>query len=206
MLTYDSWLNNWRYFFNLCSRFENTIQFVDDKTDGNGDFINGNTFSNEFAMILLSASVEFENVSKQLCEYFDSNFNTSKADIRQITDCILMYCPNIGSAEVELPHISIQPLKNWKKSPTTNKVDGIDWWTGYTDIKHNRYVNFEEANLRNCIYALASLLVIELYGSQEVDKNSTNQPAKKELSTNLCSYFSFNYLRGLYLLNPKPLP
>ena len=206
MLTYDSWLNNWRYFCNICSRFENVIQFVDDKVDSNGVFINGGTFSNEFAMILLSTSVEFENVSKQLCEHFEIGFNTQTSNIVQITDCILTHCPNIGSAEVSLPHIVLRPLENWNLNTATNRVDGLEWWDKYNNVKHQRYTNFQDANMKNCIYALASLLIIELYSAQELDNISTSKKARYELSVHPCQYFSFEYMRDLYLLNPRSLP
>jgi hypothetical protein len=48
----------------------------------------------------------------------------------------------------------IEPLKEWAtgKSP--------DWWSAFTNLKHDRLKNHQEATLKNTVYALAAGFVI----------------------------------------------
>ena len=215
MLDFDTWLNNWRVFCSLCDRFNNTIKYVDDKLDSNGDYINGNTFSNEYASILFLAASEFESIAKQLCSNYDQSFNTQTATIKNMTETILLAFPNIGNANIDLPHKPITPLSNWGINQTNNKIVGLNWWDDHNDLKHDRYTHFYKANLHNCIYVLSSLLLLELYMAQELQNDYDKLPNDQRnylksprhiLFMYPCSYFSFKYIRGLTLLPADQLP
>ena len=185
--------NNWYYFCSLASQLQQTTQYVDHSTDRTNNIINGKTFSNEFAKILMLAASEFEVVSKSLCVEAGVTLNWN-ASIVSITRIIISKFPNIGNTEIYTPYQILQPLKSWKvitvpkgKGKPIDKVDGIDWWKAHNYVKHDRSKNFTSANLENCIYAMASLEVLELYLSQKVLGNID------AVSTIPCDYFDFEY-------------
>lgn len=50
--------------------------------------------------------------------------------------------------------IFIYPFKDW-----TSK-DSPFWWNGYQQIKHNRFINKEQATLENLLYGMAGLFLL----------------------------------------------
>lgn len=58
---------NWYYFQALSKQLKDTEQFVDHSIDEKGNLLNGKTFSNEFAKILMLGASEFEVIAKALC-------------------------------------------------------------------------------------------------------------------------------------------
>lgn len=201
MITYNQWLNDWRFFCALCERFERTIQFVDDIVDENGLLINGETFSNEFCDILLTTAAEFENVAKQICKGIDSTFNERNATINDFTRIILSRFPKLGQTTINSPVQRFKPLENWAVD-IDNSVKGLDWWKAHNTIKHHRYPHFSDATFQNCYYAISSLFVLELYASTFV---TDGKPAY-QISSNPCAYFSSAYYFDLIWPHPKKLP
>ena len=62
--------------------------------------------------------------------------------------------------------MSIIPLKDWKiekDEEGREHLIGLDWWHAYSNIKHDGFEGFKKATLRNVIYGLASLYIMELY-------------------------------------------
>ena len=202
MISYNQWLNDWRFFCALCERFERTIQFVDDIINDNGLLTNGTTFSNEFCDILLTTAAEFENVAKQICKESDSRFDERNATIIDYTNIILAKFPKIGQTIISSPVQTFYPLENWKVSDDNNTINGLDWWKSHNAIKHHRYPHFSEATFQNCYTAIASLFVLELYATSFV----TDGDPKYQISNNPCTYFSSEYLKDLIWPRPKKLP
>lgn len=189
---------NWYYFCSLASQLQKTTQFVDHVTDQDGRIINGETFSNEFAKILLLACSEFEVIAKSLCKESGIILRWN-ANIVSITKEILKLYPNINQTEISTPYQTYKPLEKWhivlaqtKKGNLSDKVAGIDWWDFHNNIKHNRSDYFKEATLRSCIDSMSSLMVLELYLCRKVLKNLDL------ISKISCEYFSFKY--GLFYL------
>ena len=186
---------------------QQTGQFVDHSVGDSGEWSNGDVFSNEFAKILLLTASEFEVVCKSLCKEIDTSFNT-RADIVKITKTILKEFPRIGETVITTPYMRISPLKEWKISMKTDDngnsseyVEGLDWWNAYNGVKHNRGNSFLKANLKNCIKAMASLLVIEMYLSQKAIGNFDF------ISATGCEYFSTDFEPcNLVMHNSNKLP
>ncbi len=193
--------NNWNYFRSLTKQFQQTEQFVDHYMDSNGNMINGKIFSNEFAKLLLLSASEFEVIAKTLCNE-SGKVISDKANIIEISTTILMIYPNIINTEIQTPYKTFTPLSQWaldKNKPSN--VNGIPWWTDYNKIKHDRLNHFPKANLNNCINALASLMIMELYLSQKV---LGNLDAVTPVN---CDYFDCNYGYNAIYANPgKQLP
>ncbi len=192
-MTEEDIRSNWYYYCALVRQLQQTEQFVDHSVGENGVWVNGMVFSNEFAKILMLAASEFEVVSKSLCKEIESSFN-SKANIVRISKTILEEFPRIGETAITTPYTRVKPLKEWKISIKTDDngnnsefVEGLDWWNDNNEVKHNRRNSFSMANLKNCIEALASLLVIEMYLSQRAIGNFDFIVATG------CEYFSTDF-------------
>ncbi len=193
----------WNYFCSLCRRLENTRQYVD-HTSENNELKNANVNSFEFQQIILLASMEFENLSKALCLEIDSSFNLQNANIKKISETILLKYPHIIDTEVSTDYQILKPLKDWNVNvdPATGKkyVAGISWWDDYSNIKHQSFWKFHLATLGNAVNALASLMVLELYLMKSV-LNSVNMSLSIE-----CDYFSNEYASALLCSGEKALP
>ena len=185
---------NWYYFCALANQLQNTTQYVDHATDDNNNLINGRTFSNEFANILMLAASEFEVVCKSLCKEKGVKLAWN-ANIVSITKGILSACPKIVQTKINTPYMGIiKPLQHWRIESVKNKngktedvVAGIDWWKAHNNVKHDRGQHFSMATLENVIFSMASLMVVEMYLSKEVSGNLD------EISSIGCDYFQFEY-------------
>ena len=117
-------------------------------------------------------------------------FNSEKANILEISKRILSEFPKIGETCITTCYENMYPLKNWKITigdDNKEKVEGLEWWKAYNELKHRTYAKFNNASLSNCINALASLMVIELYLMKKVD-NTTELSLSRP-----CDYFSEVY-------------
>lgn len=171
-ITKDDLQKLWLYFSSLCLDLKNTTYFVNHKeveyTNKEGVVKKAHnkwTFSEAFLKILLSASSEFEVVSKLLCNQIDEDFDINNKDITiyDISKIILNKYPKIVDTKVESDYNIIYPLKAWRIDEQTKSVIGLKWWSVYNDLKHSRFTMLNKANLENAIGALASLYVIQLY-------------------------------------------
>lgn len=186
----DELLNYWYYFCSLCQELDNTRQYVDHRTihtENGVKLANGSTYSTIFLKLFLASAIEFETIGKVLCKNINSEFRMN-SNIVAITETITEKFPNIGHTTVTTDFETLCPLLGWKIKVDGKKksVDGLPWWTSYTQIKHKRYEFFSEANLRNCIDSLSALLVLELYLAMQT-LNSVSELSGR------CAYFHFRY-------------
>ena len=185
-------MHYWYYFCSICQQLEATRQYIDHRTvehDGQLVFENGSAYSNAFLQILLLASSEFETVGKLLCKEIEPGYS-DRSNILEISETILSHFPQIGQTCIQSDFFIFRPLEKWlitKNEKGNQHVEGLKWWDGYCNIKHKRYDFFKEANLENCIFATASLLVLELYLSMVLSGNVSN------LSSHACPYYYFQY-------------
>ena len=183
----------WYYFKSLTKQLQHTEQYVDHSVNNNFHLLNGTVFSNEFAKLLFLSSSEFEVVCKSLCSESGIALRWN-ANIITLTKEILKKYPNIGFTQISTPFFSFKPLQDWKimKKPNNNgklicTVDGLQWWSDYNDIKHNRSSCFSSATLKNCVDSMASLMVLELYLSCVVLGNVDT------ITSIGCNYFDCKY-------------
>lgn len=191
-MTEDDIKKNWNYFKSLAKQFQQTEQFVDHSMDSTGKLKNEKTFSNEFAKLLLLSASEFEVIAKALCSE-SGHAVSDKANITEISKTILYLYPSIINSKINTPYQITTPLAEWS---VTEPNSGLPWWKAYNKIKHDRTNNFESANLNNCLNALASLMVLELYLAQIVLRNLDS------ITPINCDYFDCEY--GLAVLAGNP--
>lgn len=198
---------NWYYFRSLTNQLYQTEQFVDHSIDAEGNMVNANTYSNEFAKILMLVASEFEVIARTLCSESGITLRWN-SNIVTLTKEILAAYPMIGKTSISTPYQTFQPLKNWRVVQVSNrngklvdKVDGIQWWDDHNNVKHNRRQSFSIANLKNCVEATASLMVLELYLSQRTIGNVD------EITSLGCDYLNCDYGQAhLVVKTGKNLP
>ena len=111
---------------------------------------NLNTYSFEFMKIIVSASIEFETVSKKI-------FNTIKMKDTWIKLESNKY--HLIDFELKLRDfdLSIMPFK---------KIDdekAFIWWDAYTSAKHDKINSLHKSSLKNALSAVGSLMILLIY-------------------------------------------
>lgn len=144
---------HWNYYLMLEEDFRKTIRFVE------LDPSNFNTFSVEFSKQLQSICSEFDVICKSICKFY--NCKSSASNIQAYAAIILSSLPDITCSKVSIIGIDgviLTPLKFWIQTP----YQSPKWWKEYNAVKHNRFENFNKANLENVLNALAALYILEL--------------------------------------------
>lgn len=161
-LTRDKFENDcWRYYKLLEKSFMEILVYVE------LDEKNYSTFSYEFVRQLQGIGAEVDSVMKIICG-FRSNERKNTKDYCPI---ILEKCADITTREIMSRDIRIIPFKDWKESDPTNS---LFWYKAYNEIKHGRTGDFAKANLKNTLYSLSALYLLEMYYFREIAK--PNEP------------------------------
>ncbi|MGB5944270.1 MAG: hypothetical protein WBG71_15400 [Leeuwenhoekiella sp.] len=121
------------------------------------DSRNFDTYSIEFARIIMASSSEIDMVFKLICKSIDPDSNPQ--NILQYYPILTSKYPRFTTIEMEVPkfNISFKPWENW------NQDNSPVWWRGYNKIKHERDLNFEKASLINTLNSVGALLSLLLY-------------------------------------------
>ena len=124
---------------------------------------NFDCFSIEIARILLTSAAEVDVVCKQICKKIKSTLKAKdlgKLKICGYRDTIKPAFPDVPQFEVFLPRfgLTLKPWDEWKKK------NGVPfWWTANNKVKHQRDSEYQRANLKNALDAVAGLFVMVLY-------------------------------------------
>jgi len=104
---------------------------------------------------------------------FAVSFNLIKNIVNYAAKIMSDY-PNIINQEIKLIEkgITIKPFDNWNVSSPSQS---LFWWGKYNDVKHGRIKNYKDANLKNVLYSLAGLLILENLWLKKITKG-TNEP------------------------------
>jgi len=142
----------WNYFRKLESDFHATARYIGCSET------NDTTCSIEFAQQIVCINTECEAVIKKICKIIDPK--NPVANMGHYKRTLLKKFPKIHTASVRVDrfHRTVHPFAEWNISGGR-----IEWWNAFQDIKHHRDQNFEKANLKNTLYALSALLIMERY-------------------------------------------
>ncbi|MFD1874687.1 hypothetical protein [Hymenobacter bucti] len=152
MMTFGDYSHHWSYYLAIEEQLRDTARYVEFSTE------NAETYSIEFARILLSASSEADVLLKQLCHLLDSN---AKADsINKYQLIIINYSPKLINESVYARQYNIE-LKPWENLSLPNNPP--TWWTANNKVKHHRNTHFKDANLRNAMHAVGALHILVVY-------------------------------------------
>ena len=140
-------LLHWNYFLALEHDLEETARYVEFAKK------NYNSYSIEFAHLLLASASEVDVVAKLICKLLDSTKKPN--NIKEYRKVICSGISGYANEVILIPRfgLTLTPWSNWRtgKSPS--------WWKSYNKIKHERDSHFEEANLKNTLNSMAALLI-----------------------------------------------
>src|SRR4030042_3801372 len=145
----------WNYFIALENDLEvvsRYIEFIDN---------NFNTYSIELASLLLSSSSEIDVIMKELCGLLVPGKKANNID--DYRHIIKSHQPNFVDEPVYIYRygLTLNPWSNWRGDINP------DWWKSYNNVKHKRNLFFNEANLKNVLNSLGSLLSTIFYYYRE---------------------------------------
>ena len=156
---------HWKYYLILERDFLSTERFL--SFDLGDDYLydstthinpeNSKAYSVEFVKQYQAICSEVDVIMKSIC----TEFGQSADCIHDYAKYILTQWPGLTKQIVQMEDIQLQPFMNWIYDPT--KKSTLDWWVPYNEVKHERIVNFRQANLKNVLNALAGLYILELY-------------------------------------------
>ena len=187
MIDFSKSYIHWNYFLALESDLENLsryIEFIDTNFD---------TYSIELAHLLLASSSEIDVVIKELCALISpgekkDNINDYKRIIKNIFAELIneqTYINRYG--------ISVKPWDNW------NGEENPYWWKSYNNVKHERNLYFNQANLGNTIRSVGALLITNYYYYKKLFENeSGTQIEPKKITEMLQQKSKFVQLDSSY--------
>lgn len=141
----------WNYFLVLESDFYKTTRFVELNE------LNYKTFSLEYTKLLLSVCSEIDVICKELCIHIDPS--KKRKNINDYRAIIKNKFPKFETTKVTIEKFGIEIIP-WKEF---NENKNPNWWKSYNDVKHDRIINYIEANQQNVIHSISGLLVLLLY-------------------------------------------
>lgn len=147
--------NYWRYYLVLEQHVQRIEKYVDFTED------NYNTYSVEFISCLIEIGSEVDVVMKDICGFSGEERKT----MNDYVTPVLGKYQDIRAQEIRVRGISIKPFEKWT---TDSPAESLEWWKAYNGVKHGRNVNYQQANLKNVIYSLAGLFLLEMYRIKEV--------------------------------------
>ena len=161
---------HWNYFLALEKDLETMSRYVEFCED------NLNTYSIEFAHLLLSTASEADTLAKCICGIIEPNKKPKNIDdyrrIIKSAEESETYGVDFGhksppivaekhkhrlsDLEIHFPRYGLKsiPWASWAKD------ENPDWWHSYNKVKHERNRHFNKATLRNSLHALAGLLAL----------------------------------------------
>lgn len=149
LLTRNEFLENyWNYYLMLERKFIHTLNYVELSEE------NYKVFSNEYANLMYSIGAELDAFFKIYCSI------DSKGTIKNYCKWITENKKDLLNRSIYIhnKNIVIRPLNGWSvESPGKS----LSWWTAYTNIKHNRFQNKKDGSLKNVLYILGTLYLLE---------------------------------------------
>jgi len=118
---------------------------------------NDSTYSIEIARVMMAAAAEADVALKGICKNVGSRF--SGRTIRAYYPVIRSHHPGLFDAPVSIERygLTLRPWSDWTEmSPPL-------WWTANNKVKHERSDRFTDANLKNCLNAVAGVFAAVLY-------------------------------------------
>lgn len=158
----------WSYYLILEEKFRITLNYVE------LDERNAFSFSNEYALLLQSIGAELDNFFKVYCDFSAQDRKT----INDYCSFILSDYPDIVNQKVLILEmdIELQPYQGWNESQPSKS---LMFWDSFCKIKHSRYTNIQEANLKNVLNMLAALYLLEMKYLSKITQDEPDVPDRK---------------------------
>ncbi|MFZ2724672.1 MAG: hypothetical protein WAX77_00285 [Methylococcaceae bacterium] len=191
------------FFFPIYQKIEN--EFKELSFSINIDKKQLTVYSIKIADLILRTVAECENISKALCKKNGIKFKDKKGKVRSFVNfseyinelnkifsldekLVNFIYSNAANDTFDCKH---QPFN--KKFITSNKKESWDWYHAYNLIKHDRVLNYKQANLGNLINGMAALFLLNVYYKNEIFYNKHSD----ELDSIISSIESFSDIFNL---------
>lgn len=156
---------HWDYVLAIEEDLQRLSRFVDFSS-------NDDTYSIEIARILMAAAAETDVALKAMCRSLEPTSRCRTID--GYFPIVSGEYPNLVNIQVTLDRygLTLEPWSNWTRATPPR------WWTANNKVKHERASNYADANLKNCLNAVAGLFaaVLYLYGELAHDGELTPAP------------------------------
>lgn len=165
---------HWNYFLSLEIDFHTTSRYVE-PCDSNND-----TFSIEFARLIMAATQEVDVVMKAWCMLIDANASASGINrYHQVLDGRIN---DLMQEEVSIRRFGMtsRPWGSWQVGWPP------EWWTSNNKIKHHRETEFHRATLKNAYNSLSGLLVAIAYFYYEEKWTANPSTSWWDVTDDLC--------------------
>lgn len=188
----------WNYYLSLERQFENSRRYI------SFDNANYSTYSIEYIQLLQAICSEIDVVGKVIAQFNNKDFIAKDANITKWGYEVQQCFEGIDSKTIYFDNArEIVPFKKWKYKKGTSKKKPIvlyddtyetpQWWLDYNAVKHARTTidkdaqikNYKKANLKNVIYALGALYILNMILLQKIaglDLDSQKTYSVKESS------------------------
>lgn len=155
-----------QYYRAIEADFERLTRFVHLDLD-----TNGRTYSLELGRLYLTICAEIDSILKQWCMILD-NFRPQDDREWKIEKYVEILSNKRPKFYFTYVVIGEQPCVYPWKVLKEGKVP--QWWKDHNGVKHNRYLNYAKANLKNVFYAFAALacLLAALGALKQIDPKS----------------------------------
>lgn len=179
---------HWNYFLSLEEDFLHISRFIQFHED------NRETYSIEFARLILAACSEVDVVAKSITKALGPPTDR----IHEHMAALLAVHPDIPKHKVVMDRfgLEVMPWDNWSRGKSP------DWWSSHNAIKHDRGNHFKEANLMNTFRSIAGLFILLVYYLRQLGVKQVH-PIPRVLSTDdALTSFATDPRRRLFLLYP----
>ena len=188
----------WNYYLDLESQFEKSRRYID------FDASNYSTYSVEYVQLLQAICSEIDVVGKVIAQYNNKDFIVKDANITKWGFEVQKCFEGLDLKTIYFDNAKeIVPFRKWKYKNGTTKEKPIvlfddtyktpQWWLDYNAVKHARtsidekaqIKNYKKANLKNVIYALGALYILNMILLQKfagLDLDSQKAYSVKESS------------------------
>ena len=165
----------WNYYLDLESQFEKSRRYID------FDASNYSTYSVEYVQLLQAICSEIDVVGKVIAQYNNKDFIVKDANITKWGFEVQKCFEGLDLKTIYFDNAKeIVPFRKWKYKNGTTKEKPIvlfddtyktpQWWLDYNAVKHARtsvdekaqIKNYKKANLKNVIYALGALYILNM--------------------------------------------
>ena len=143
-------VNFWQYYLSLEEDVDRIFRFIEPSEH------NFSVFSVELTRLYLTICSEVDVILKAYCGLLKNEGKASK--INEYAEIVVSSNKGITNQTVLLQRagISFAPFSEWE-----NQLP-LTWWKKHNGVKHNRGMNFKDANLGNVLSAFSALYLVNL--------------------------------------------
>jgi hypothetical protein len=138
-------MHHWNYFLAIEDDFINTSRYVEIVLD------NKETYSVEYTKIILSVASEVDVLLKQI--YLSLGYKKKNPNFKDYCNIAKDKLKSLITEQLCLEQygLTLDPFSEWENDGQPS------WHIAYNNLKHNRTLNYKDANLENALLSVGAL-------------------------------------------------